>query len=120
MFSGFLSRNTKNYLSFVFKSLVDTIEKIERWSDISQRKRPFVELLNGSVVKMLSIREALCSVILVGRVTRGKMFSNTLTIKSSPVVWCLNDKASLYSSQLANIPVCFLWIYGLITDPFRL
>ena len=41
---------------------------------MSQKIRPFVELLKASFVKMLSIGEALCSVIPVGRVISGKAF----------------------------------------------
>ena len=79
-------------------------------------------VLKGSFVKMLSIREALCSVILVGHVISGKHVFEYITVTLSTRPWHgdLDDKASLYSSQLAYIPVCFLWIYGLITDPICL
>ena len=47
-------------------------EKIGKWSDMSLRKRPLIEGLNGSFVKILSISEALCAVILVEHVISGK------------------------------------------------
>ena len=55
-------------------------KKIGKWSDMSLRKRPLIEGLNGSFVKILSISEALCAVILVGRVISGK---NNLEYKVS-------------------------------------
>ena len=47
-------------------------EKIGEWSEISFRKRPLKEEASGLLVKILSIKEALCAVILSGRVINGK------------------------------------------------
>ena len=47
------------------------MEKIGRWSDISEKKSPFRTRQSKLLERMLSINVAVCAVILVGRVIRG-------------------------------------------------
>ena len=54
---------------------------------MSFRKRPLMHLFSGSFVKMLSISEAVCDVIHIGRVIIGKNILENNSSKKSLVAW---------------------------------
>ena len=96
------------------------IENIGRWSEMSVKNSPLLDLSKNWLTKMLSIKVAEWQVILVGRVINGKNIFEYSASKNAPLGWedflPLDEVRSRYLDENGTLTIqisyqLFTWVF---------